>query len=196
MAYQISGTEVISDSRKGKFTSANVGSYTPSNRPTSGISAGDIIYNSDTKSLEVYDGSSWLGAGGGAGKSPHATGGNVIHTPTGYTHILYNSGPIRFNGSPTGAMTYKHQIVGGGGGGGGSTGAGGGGAGQYGQWTYPYGAGTRTGYITIGAGGAGGANTVGSDGTFTSDYKPQRAGAGGGGVRKGIWSGNKLKKQQ
>ena len=60
MAYKISGTEVINDSRKGLFTSANVGSYTPSNRPTSGISAGDIIYNSTLKVLEVYDGSTWL----------------------------------------------------------------------------------------------------------------------------------------
>jgi len=180
MSYKISGTEVITDSRKGKFTSANVGSFTPSNRPTSGISAGDIIFNSDTKELEVYDGSSWRGAGGGGGKSPHATGGNVINTPTGYTHIWYSSGPIRFNGSPTGAMTYKHQIVGGGGAGGGDTGAGGGGAGQYAQWTYPHGAGTRTGYITIGAGGAGGAQ-VGGDGTYTNEYTPIRAGAGGGG---------------
>ena len=56
MPYQISGTAVINQSRKGLFTSVNVGSYTPSNRPTSGISAGDIIYNSTLKVLEVYDG--------------------------------------------------------------------------------------------------------------------------------------------
>jgi len=186
MSYKISGTEVINDSRKGIFTSANVGSFTPSNRPTSGISAGDIIYNSDTKELEVYDGSSWLGAGGGGGKSPHATGGNVINTPTGYTHIFYTSGPIRWKKSSTGSqpMVFKSQIVGGGGGGGGSTGAGGGGSGQYAIWTseVPYIDGTTSsGYITIGAGGAGGANTVGSDGSFTSHYKHSIAGAGGGG---------------
>ena len=60
MPYQISGTAVINQSRKGIFTSVNVGSYTSSNRPTSGISAGDIIYNSTLKVLEVYNGSAWL----------------------------------------------------------------------------------------------------------------------------------------
>ncbi len=59
MPYQISGTAVINQSRKGLFTSVNVGSYTSSNRPTT-ISAGDIIYNSTLKVLEVYDGSTWL----------------------------------------------------------------------------------------------------------------------------------------
>ncbi len=59
MAYQISGTAVINQSRKGIFTSVNVGSYTSSNRPTT-ISAGDIIYNSTLKVLEVYNGSAWL----------------------------------------------------------------------------------------------------------------------------------------
>ncbi len=59
MPYQISGTAVINQSRKGIFTSVNVGSYTSSNRPTT-ISAGDIIYNSTLKVLEVYNGSAWL----------------------------------------------------------------------------------------------------------------------------------------
>jgi len=191
MSYKISGTEVINDSRKGLFTSANVGSYTPSNRPTVGICAGDIIFNSDTKELEVYDGSKWLGGGGfGQGKSPHARGGNVIHTPTGWTHILYTSGPIRYKGSSTGLMIFKSQIIGGGGGGGSDTGAGGGGAGQYAIWTaeIPSFNGTGAsalvnGYITIGAGGAGGTpiGGQGSDGSFTSDYHQYRAGAGGGG---------------
>ena len=176
MSYKISGTEVISDSRKGKFTIANVGSYTPSNRPTTGIAAGDLIYNSDLKILEVYDGSNWLSAGGAQGKSPHATGGNVIQTPTGYTHVFYSSGPIRVKGSSTGSMSFTREMGGGGGGGGTSTGAGGGGGGAW--VAHPFEllgqSASWSSYITIGSGGA--VNTNGS-GTLVTGIP----GAGGGG---------------
>ena len=63
MAYQINGSNAIDNNRKGLFNGVNLGSYTPSNRPSA--STGDIIYNSTLKSIEVYDGSIWRVAGGG-----------------------------------------------------------------------------------------------------------------------------------
>ena len=60
MAYKISGTEVINDSRKGIFASMNVTPYAGSSNYPSGASAGDVIYDSNLKVLKVYDGSNWV----------------------------------------------------------------------------------------------------------------------------------------
>jgi len=59
MAIQVSSTTVINNSRKALFTSMNPGSYTTATRPTTGLAAGDIIYNSTDGKLQVWDGSSW-----------------------------------------------------------------------------------------------------------------------------------------
>jgi hypothetical protein len=58
MAFQISGTTVINDSRKALLTSVNPGSYTNSNRPGS-PSTGDVIYNSTENEIQFWDGSEW-----------------------------------------------------------------------------------------------------------------------------------------
>lgn len=58
MAVQISGTTVINDSRKGIFQSMNPGVYTTGTRPGS-PSTGDVIYNSTTGGIEVWNGSAW-----------------------------------------------------------------------------------------------------------------------------------------
>jgi hypothetical protein len=55
MAYQISGTTVINDSRKGIFTSVNVGTSQPGSPST-----GDIYYDNSSGNLKVYNGSSWV----------------------------------------------------------------------------------------------------------------------------------------
>ena len=57
MAFQISGTDVINDSRKGIFTSLNPG--TSSSNPGS-PSQGDIYYNISSASVFAYNGSSWV----------------------------------------------------------------------------------------------------------------------------------------
>jgi len=60
MPYQISGTAVINDSRKGIFTSINITPYSGSSNYPSGAAAGDVIYDSSIKELKVYDGSAWV----------------------------------------------------------------------------------------------------------------------------------------
>ena len=57
MAIKISGNTVINNSRKATFTSLNPGVYSS---PPSGASTGDIIYNSTTQQIQVYNGTSWV----------------------------------------------------------------------------------------------------------------------------------------
>lgn len=59
MAIQISGTTVINDSRKGIFSSMNAGSFSDGTRPAS-PSTGDIIYNTTTGKVQVWNGSAWV----------------------------------------------------------------------------------------------------------------------------------------
>ena len=60
MSYKISGTDVINNSRKGIFASMNPG--VSGSNPGS-PSTGDIYYNSSSKKLLVYNGSSWVPQG-------------------------------------------------------------------------------------------------------------------------------------
>ena len=64
MAIKINGATVITNSRRGVFKSVNPGSYATSSRP-SGASEGDVIYDSDEKNIYVYNGTEWIGTGGG-----------------------------------------------------------------------------------------------------------------------------------
>ena len=195
MSYKISGTEVINDSRKGIFTSANVGSFTTSTRPTSGISAGDIIFNSTLGILEVYDGSTWLDASGISNSSTAwATGGQVFHTTDDqfgssweesfYWHIFTANSNFILNET---LNSVQISVGGGGGGGGSQTGGGGGGGMIVSEPGMPLPAGTYT--IVVGAGGAGGVYPGGSGGqggsSIFSDnnltYRIMATGGGGGG---------------
>jgi len=57
MALKISNNEVITNARKGQFTSLNPGVYTS---PPGSPSTGDFIYNSSTQQIQVYNGSTWV----------------------------------------------------------------------------------------------------------------------------------------
>lgn len=57
MAYLISGTTVINNSRKGIFTVFNPGAL--ASAPGS-PSTGDIYFNTTDKKVYVYNGSSWV----------------------------------------------------------------------------------------------------------------------------------------
>jgi hypothetical protein len=59
MAIEISGTEVINDSRKGIFNSMNAGAFSDGTRPGS-PATGDVIYNTTTGKVQVWNGSAWV----------------------------------------------------------------------------------------------------------------------------------------
>ncbi len=59
MAIKIGSNTVIDNSRKATFTSLNPGGFGSGSRP-SGASAGDIIYNSTTQQIQVYNGTTWV----------------------------------------------------------------------------------------------------------------------------------------
>jgi hypothetical protein len=194
MAFQINGNTVVDNNRKGTFLSANPGVYTNATRPSS-PSTGDLIYNSDANSLQVWDGSVWKNAGGI--QLTTATGGTIesYNAPDGkkYTiHIFTSPGNFEVTNlaSPElGAFADIDVITVGGGGGGGRDGAGGGGGGAVKLTTFnpanplPAPLLPATIPVTIGAGGAGGlANPgQGTPGEETSFGILIPAGGGGGG---------------
>lgn len=181
MTYQINGTNAIDNNRKGLFTGVNLGSYTPSNRPSA--TTGDIIYNSTLKYIEVYDGSTWKIVGGGGGSTPFASGGQVFHTSptpstTGdkyYYHVFSSTGSFTCNQT----LGLSVLCVGGGGAGGGQTGGGGGGGIVIAENAISVSAGTYT--VTVGAGGAGGNGTGGAGGSSSFGNQTTATGGGGGG---------------
>ena len=65
MSIKINGTSVITNERKGKFVKANPGVFTEVERNALTPDEGDIIYNSDNQTLEVWEGTEWVSAGSG-----------------------------------------------------------------------------------------------------------------------------------
>ena len=64
MAIKINGVDVIDDDRRGIFAKLNPGVYTTSQIDSlSGLSAGEIVYDSDQQKLFVYNGSAWTNVG-------------------------------------------------------------------------------------------------------------------------------------
>lgn len=128
MSIKISGTDAIDDNRKGLFQSANIGSFNPGNRPGS-AATGDIIYNTSTAQMEVWNGSSWVRACGANVTEYSGTGGNEIVTSNGHKIHIFTS-PGTFSISPGAVVEYV--VLAGGGSGYSSTpyfGGGGGGSG-------------------------------------------------------------------
>lgn len=64
MSIKVQGIEVISDDLYGQFRTVSPGVFATGNYPSNPVE-GDIIYDSDEKSLFVYDGTEWIIAGGG-----------------------------------------------------------------------------------------------------------------------------------
>ena len=137
--------------------------YTTAQRNALSLEQGLMIYNSDLKIPEFYNGSAWVNPGKLAlsivgGNSTITSGGYRIHTFTG-------------NGSLTvsGSGNIEYLMVGGGGGGGNDMG-GGGGAGGMIQGSTTLTSGTYT--IVVGPGGSGApqgtSGPAGSSGTATT----------------------------
>lgn len=191
MAIKISGNNVVDNNRRGIFQKVNPGSYNNSNRPSA--STGDIIYNTDEQSLQVWNGSEWAAVGGLIPLT--ATGGNTIRTYTDAlgaeykAHIFTSSGTFTVTalGDEIIGDSVEYLVVAGGGGGGayqgwnqGSGGGGGAGGLRTNVAGHPQAGGkfpvSATSYtVTVGAGGAGGGvggstaeSTPGNDSAFGS----------------------------
>ena len=134
---------------------------------------GMMSYLKDTNTVEVYDGTAWVGVGGV--KYGTATGGSSSTITVGgesYTLLTFTaSGTL----TVTNAGVFDVLVVGGGGGGGtaGSLVCGGGGAGGYREYSKIYFDANQT--VTIGAGGAVNA----SRGGHSRCGQPFAAGGGG-----------------
>lgn len=63
--YQVGGTTVIDENRRGIFAKVNPGVYTTSQREAlTGLSEGELVYDSTEQTLYVYTGSEWKVTGG------------------------------------------------------------------------------------------------------------------------------------
>ena len=154
-----------------------------------GTVAGTIVFNSDSKAVELWNGTKWVTVGGGG--FIEATGGDIVDYSEGgifyRSHIFRSSGTFSVSATPSTSNTVDILMVGGGGSGGT---AGGGGAGGLsfikGQQisaspgSYP---------IVLGSGGAslgpypsGVSGTQGNDGSPTTSFGMTVYGGGGGGA--------------
>ena len=77
MAIKINGDTVIDNNKKGGFSAVNPGVYTTATAPAS-PELGDIIYNSEEESLQVWDGTEWAAAGGASVNGPSAGNGSIV----------------------------------------------------------------------------------------------------------------------
>lgn len=127
MSIKISGTDAVDNNRRGIFQKVNPGVFTTSQANSLSKSEGDVIYNSNEKVLQVWNGSAWVSAGGGV---PFVgfTGEEQTWVSNGYLYVAWGegTGTISVSGSP---LKLEALIIGGGGGGGAGRDGGGGGAG-------------------------------------------------------------------
>ena len=64
MAIKVNGTTVVNNERKGTFEVSNPGQFTTAERDALSPVSGDMIFNTDEASLQIYDGTDWVAAGG------------------------------------------------------------------------------------------------------------------------------------
>ena len=85
MAIKVNGATVITDSRRGVFRTVNPGTYTTADRPA-GASEGDIIYDTDEKTILVWSGTEWVSAGSSKGNTFYLyLNGETSSTALSYT---------------------------------------------------------------------------------------------------------------
>lgn len=83
MAIRVNGATVITNSRRGVFRSVNPGAYATSERPP-GASEGDVIYDTDEKTIYVWNGTEWVPAGTGGKLLPILEDVDISQTPGTY----------------------------------------------------------------------------------------------------------------
>lgn len=188
MAIRIGGTDVVDDSRKGIFQSANVGTFANPARPGS-AAVGDLIWSTTDNQLQVWNGSAWVAAVG-AGNVVSASGGSEFTIDGWKVHVFTTTSTFTLNNN----AELEYFIVAGGGAGGYLGGpfwparpvqAGGGGGGGVVKGRANFNAGTFT--ITVGGGGGGGPTNNPAPGGNSSIAHPggtiTAIGGGAGGLR-------------
>ena len=102
-----SGTNVMTFDSAGNAVLSNglkLPSYTNINRPTGQV--GLLIYNSEQEQVQVYDGTQWVGVGGGG--SVNATGGDKYNSGLFTIHKFTASATFTVVSAPaTGAETVS-----------------------------------------------------------------------------------------
>ena len=152
--------------------------------------AGTLIFNSSSKSIEFYDGNSWVAIK----ISFEATGGTITFSGGKTIHTFTGSGTFNVNSGSSNVEVL--QVAGGGSGGAANDGGGGGGAGGlvYNS-SVPVSTSPGSYTITVGSGGAGVIGSpgpgVGNNGSPTVGIATTCVGGGGGGGQVGgVMSGN------
>lgn len=99
MAIKVNGATVITNSRRGVFRSVNPGAYETASRPP-GASEGDVIYDTDEKTIFVWNGTEWVPAG---------TGGKTLPI-LDYVAISQTPGNARFEEETFELTPYYSQV--------------------------------------------------------------------------------------
>ena len=177
-----------------------IGTTTTSGRNAGvGTATGTLVFNNETKGIEIYDGTRWKGVGE---NYIDATGGTISdYTESGTVyraHIFTSSGTFAVNSAPPSNSSVEYLVVGGGGAGGtwGPNGRSGGGGGA-GALRYliqqPVNTSPGSYTITVGSGGVGSSGfIVGGDGSSSSIANPlittitSPGGGGGAGGSTGV----------
>jgi hypothetical protein len=154
-----------------------------------GTVTGTIVFNSDSRAVELWNGTRWVTVGGGG--FIEASGGDVVDYNEGSifyrAHIFRGSGTFSVSATPSTSNTVDILMVGGGASGGT---AGGGGAGGL-SFIKGYQVSATPGSypISLGGGGAalgpypsGATGIQGNDGSTTSAFGMSVSGGGGGGA--------------
>jgi hypothetical protein len=163
--------------------SIELGTRTTTQRNALSATAGEVIFNSDTDTMQLYDGTEWVNIKKSGQLT--ATGGSTS-TVNGYTvHKFTSSGTFEVT---DGIGDIEVLAVGGGGSEGGAPsgchgGGGGGGGGVVRRWISGVGAGDKIG-VTIGSGGSwrnnGGDTTFGATATDRYGFIIAKGGGAGG----------------
>ncbi len=96
MTIKINGITAITNGRRGIFRTVNPGAYTTANRPP-GAGEGDVIYDTDEKNIFVWNGTEWVGAGGGGGNSLNPSIPPFVSRSGPKTRLTNSDGKIVFS---------------------------------------------------------------------------------------------------
>ena len=188
MSYQINGSTAIGNDRQGTFNQVNPGVYTSN---PGGAGTGDIYFNSSTKKMMAFNGSSWVdmtGVGLTTGYPEITASAADVHVEdttdtNGYKWrkaLFYTSGTLTVTSISSNQDLNIIQYFLCGGGGGGCIGSGGGGGGGVIEGQTSLSDENPVIVVTVGAGGAGGSNENSGAGGYSQVLNVRAPGGGAG----------------